>query len=68
MEGTSIVHYMTLQPLSSELIEVDPVEKLKLKLSDLGCRLILKMVFFDNFIHGDLHPGIYLQLKANAIR
>ena len=31
--------------------------KLKLKLSDLGCRLILKMVFFDNYIHGDLHPG-----------
>lgn len=28
-----------------------------MKISDLGCRLILKMVFFDNFIHGDLHPG-----------
>ena len=58
MEGSSIVNYMTLQPLSSVMNEVDSVEKLKLKLSDLGCRLILKMVFFDNFIHGDLHPGI----------
>lgn len=28
--------------------------KLKLKLSDLGCRSVLKMVFFDNFIHGML--------------
>ena len=32
-----------------------------MKISDLGCRLILKMVFFDNFIHGDLHPGTHLK-------
>jgi hypothetical protein len=35
----------------------EALHKLKMKISDLGCRLILKMVFFDNFIHGDLHPG-----------
>jgi hypothetical protein len=33
------------------------IKDLKLKLSDLGCRLIIKMIFFDNYIHGDLHPG-----------
>lgn len=59
MEGSSIVNYMSLQSDENQLVEgnIDPVTKLKLKLSDLGCRLILKMVFFDNFIHGDLHPG-----------
>jgi aarF domain-containing kinase len=50
-EGTPINHFMNLQGGMG-----DSVEKLKLKLSDLGCRLILKMVFFDNFVHGDLHP------------
>ena len=42
----------------ARLDESNPADKaLKVKLSDLGCRAILKMVFFDNFIHGDLHPG-----------
>lgn len=53
MEGSSILNYMKLKDDMSE-----EAVKLKLKISDLGCRLILKMVFFDNFIHGDLHPGI----------
>jgi predicted unusual protein kinase regulating ubiquinone biosynthesis (AarF/ABC1/UbiB family) len=35
------------------------VKKTKEKLADLGTRAILKMLFFDNFIHGDLHPGIF---------
>jgi predicted unusual protein kinase regulating ubiquinone biosynthesis (AarF/ABC1/UbiB family) len=40
-----------------------------MKISDLGCRLILKMVFFDNFIHGDLHPGTHLKhLHPCAVR
>ena len=30
----------------------EPVQKLKKKLSDLGCRSVLKMIFFDNFVHG----------------
>ena len=34
--------------------------KLKNKLSDLCVRTLVKMIFFDNFIHGDLHPGIYV--------
>jgi len=55
MDGTPINYFMKLSDeLGSQTI------KLKKKLSDLGCRLILKMVFFDNYIHGDLHPGIVL--------
>jgi aarF domain-containing kinase len=52
MEGVPIANFMQLK---SEI--GDGIHQLKMKLSDLGCRLILKMVFFDNFIHGDLHPG-----------
>ena len=55
MDGTPINYFMKLSDeLGSQTI------KLKKKLSDLGCRLILKMVFFYNYIHGDLHPGIVL--------
>ena len=36
------------------------VRALKNKLSDLGTRTLVKMIFFDNFIHGDLHPGTCL--------
>jgi aarF domain-containing kinase len=63
-EGTPINHFMNLQGGVG-----DSVEKLKLKLSDLGCRLILKMVFFDNFVHGDLHPGEFTRwlLDCTAI-
>jgi aarF domain-containing kinase len=52
LEGEPITKFMDMK------CEVgDSVHALKMKLSDLGCRLILKMVFFDNFVHGDLHPG-----------
>ena len=33
------------------------VKKLKCTLSDMAARSMIKMIFFDNFIHGDLHPG-----------
>jgi aarF domain-containing kinase len=61
MEGTPITQYMKMTSESG-----DAVDKLKMKLSDLGCRLILKMIFFDNFIHGDLHPGTRLRKRDNA--
>jgi aarF domain-containing kinase len=52
MDGTPINYFMKLSDeLGSQTV------KLKRKLSDLGTRLILKMVFFDNYVHGDLHPG-----------
>lgn len=54
MEGTPISHFMNLP---SEVGSA--THKLKMKLSDLGTRLILKMIFFDNYIHGDLHPGTF---------
>ena len=31
--------------------------KLKKRACDLGIKAFLKMLFLDNFIHGDLHPG-----------
>lgn len=52
MEGAPISNFMHLQGEIG-----DSIYQLKMKLSDLGVRLILKMVFFDNLIHGDLHPG-----------
>lgn len=62
MEGTPISHFMNLpDELGAQ------VHRLKMKLSDLGCRLILKMVFFDNYIHGDLHPGnVLVQIMPNG--
>ncbi len=52
-EGIPISKFMELKDDVSE-----KVKTLKLRLSDMGTRLILKMIFFDNFIHGDLHPGM----------
>lgn len=69
LEAKSINYYMNLEEgddsqktfelrdKENKLRKIYNVKDLKLKLSDLGCRLVLKMVFFDNFIHGDLHPG-----------
>lgn len=57
MEGRPISQFMSMPG------EVgSAAHKLKMKLADLGTRLILKMVFFDNYIHGDLHPGISIAL------
>lgn len=62
MEGTPIAAFMQMK---SEV--GDEIDKLKLKLSDLGVRLILKMIFFDNFIHGDLHPGnLFVKILPNG--
>ena len=54
MEGISIVNYMKMVA-EGDLAE--EIEALKMQLSDLGCRSVIKMVFFDNLIHGDMHPG-----------
>ena len=51
--------FVTKNVLVETLMDGTPINYF-MKLSDLGCRLILKMVFFDNYIHGDLHPGIVL--------
>jgi len=52
MEGTSIANFMNLKG------DLDAkVKKLKVRLSDMGSRAMIKMIFFDNFVHGDMHPG-----------
>ena len=52
MEGQPLSDFCNMDDTKDENIKI-----LKLKLSDLGCRSIIKMIFFDNFVHGDLHPG-----------
>ncbi len=48
MEGRPINYYCT-----------DKFDKtFKLKIADLAINSMLKMVFNDNFTHGDLHPGL----------
>ena len=66
MDGISIEKFMGM---ASEVEgKVDKaVVKLKHKLSDMGSRAMIKMIFFDNFIHGDLHPGnIMVQIDKNG--
>lgn len=63
IEGSSIVNFMKMKPHDMN----DGVTKLKLKLSDLGCRSVIKMIFFDNLIHGDMHPGnILVQFNSKG--
>eukprot|EP01038_Epipyxis_sp_PR26KG_P007577 gene7577-10325_t len=62
MDGSPISSFMNLKAEIG-----DSVYNLKMKLSDLGVRLMIKMVFFDNFIHGDLHPGnLLVQIQPNG--
>jgi predicted unusual protein kinase regulating ubiquinone biosynthesis (AarF/ABC1/UbiB family) len=35
----------------------DYPESEKKRLAKIGLKAFLKMVFLDNFVHGDLHPG-----------
>ena len=56
-EGHSIAHYLTQTD--------NPVCK---KVANLGVSSLLKMVFTDNFVHVDLHPGnILVNEKANGV-
>ncbi|XP_051007634.1 uncharacterized aarF domain-containing protein kinase 2 [Acomys russatus] len=40
---------------------------LKRKIAQLGINMLLKMVFVDNFVHGDLHPGNILVQGADGL-
>ncbi|XP_041072097.1 uncharacterized aarF domain-containing protein kinase 2 isoform X2 [Carcharodon carcharias] len=44
------------EPISMYLTK-DLPNMLKQRLARVGLEMLLKMVFVDNFIHGDLHPG-----------
>lgn len=39
---------------------------LKRKIAHLGINMLLKMIFVDNFVHGDLHPGNILVQGADG--
>jgi len=56
MTGKPISEYMR-QTGDSTLPEDVALRKIQSKLSDLCTRTLVKMIFFDNYIHGDLHPG-----------
>jgi aarF domain-containing kinase len=56
MEGVGIEKFMNM-PHEVDGVVDEKLKKLKSKLSDMGARSMIKMIFFDNFIHGDLHPG-----------
>uniref|UniRef100_A0A8C6W4Q0 AarF domain containing kinase 2 n=1 Tax=Nannospalax galili TaxID=1026970 RepID=A0A8C6W4Q0_NANGA len=40
---------------------------LKRKIAWLGINMLMKMIFVDNFVHGDLHPGNILVQGANGL-
>jgi len=66
MDGVSIEKYMTMADVVDGKVN-DAVRKLRSKLSDMGSRSMIKMIFFDNFIHGDLHPGnIMVQIDEDG--
>ncbi|KAM6926819.1 putative aarF domain-containing protein kinase 2 [Lycodopsis pacificus] len=44
------------EPVSNYLSAEVPLE-VKQKIARMGMETMLKMVFVDNFVHGDLHPG-----------
>lgn len=50
------------EPISNYLRSDIPVE-VKQKIARMGVDTLLKMVFVDNFVHGDLHPGNILVLS-----
>ena len=67
--GKPVSEYMKL--VNDPAMMNDPtLMKLKNKLSDLCVRTLVKMIFFDNFIHGDLHPGnilVRVNEKGNPV-
>jgi len=56
VQGTPITQYM----------KGDVDSTLKRKISELAARIMLLMVFRDNFVHGDLHPGNILIQVCNG--
>ncbi|XP_036376224.1 uncharacterized aarF domain-containing protein kinase 2 [Megalops cyprinoides] len=44
------------EPISS-FLSPDVPQEVKQKIARMGVDTLLKMVFVDNFVHGDLHPG-----------
>ncbi|XP_015672732.1 uncharacterized aarF domain-containing protein kinase 2 [Protobothrops mucrosquamatus] len=41
----------------SQYLHIDTKMELRQKIAKMGMDMLLKMVFVDNFVHADLHPG-----------
>jgi len=65
-EGIPVSKYMSALE-SDETNGLNTSEKFKAQLASLGFTAFLKMIFVDNFIHADLHPGnILVRERGNS--
>ncbi|XP_069019724.1 uncharacterized aarF domain-containing protein kinase 2 isoform X1 [Embiotoca jacksoni] len=54
------------EPISN-FLSSDIPEEVKQRIARMGVDTLLKMIFVDNFVHGDLHPGnILVQSRGSA--
>ncbi|XP_006887289.1 PREDICTED: uncharacterized aarF domain-containing protein kinase 2 [Elephantulus edwardii] len=53
--------------LVSHYQQAEVPQELKRQIAQLGIQMLLKMIFVDNFVHGDLHPGNILVQGADAL-
>ena len=59
VEGVGIQVYMDQSGGEGEVVRKE--------LAELGVEMLLKMVFTDNYWHGDLHPGNLIVTKGNRL-
>jgi len=60
-EGIAVSEYITRK----ENLSLNKSEQFKNQIAGLGFTAFLKMVFVDNFVHADLHPGNVLVREKN---